>query len=185
MQRAGLDPVVVREPGGTPVAEAIRSELLRRDRDWDPRAELLYFSTARADLVHHVIRPALAAGRIVLSDRFSLSTEAYQVGGRGVALEEVRALTQIATGGLRPDLTLVLDLPARMGEARRQQKGRTDDRFEREDGAFHDRVEAYYAGARGEGVVHLDGGQAPERVLRSAWEAARAQDPTRFPAWTG
>ena len=181
MRKAKLDPVLVREPGGTAVAEAIRRELLRPDREWDPRAELLYFSTARADLVHHVIRPALEQGKTVLSDRFFLSTEAYQIGGRGVAMTEVRSLTELATGGLVPDLTVVLDVPPEVSEARRRQQGRTDDRFEREDHDFHARVAAYYAAARGPGIVHLDGRLAPERVLLSTWDELRGKDPARFP----
>jgi len=181
MRKARLDPVLVREPGGTAVAEAIRRELLRPDREWDARAELLYFTTARADLVHHVIRPALAQGKTVISDRFFLSTEAYQTGGRGVPVAEVQAMTGIATGGLVPDLTVVLDVPAEVSEARRKHEGRSDDRFEREDRDFHTRVAAYYAAATGPGIIHLDGRLAPERVLLSTWDELRARDPARFP----
>src|ERR1019366_7383459 len=106
----GVDPILVHEPGGTPVAEALRHELLDAAREWTPAMELLYMVTARADLVTRVIRPALAAGRVVISDRFDLSTTAYQGAGRELPAEHVRWVNAAATGGLVPDLTLVLDL---------------------------------------------------------------------------
>ena len=86
MREDGLDPVAVREPGGTDVAELLRRELLSVDRRWTNEGELLYLATARADLVSRVIVPALEAGRVVVSDRYELSTRAYQGAGRGIAL---------------------------------------------------------------------------------------------------
>ncbi|HXE58020.1 MAG TPA: dTMP kinase [Gemmatimonadales bacterium] len=167
----GLDPVVVREPGGTEVAEAIRRELLDPARRFDPARELLYLAAARADLVHHVIRPALASGRFVLSDRFTLSTRAYQGAGRGLDPAWIDWMNRVATDGIEPDLTLVLDVPAAVGLARQRAGGKRPDRLEREDAAFHERVAAAYRAAEGPGVVHLDATRPPDQVLEEAWRA--------------
>jgi dTMP kinase len=180
MQSQGIDPLCVREPGGTPVAEALRSELLDADRSWSAETELLYMVTARADLVARVIQPALAAGRVVLSDRFDLSTMAYQGAGRGLPMEQVRWVNRAATGGLVPDVTLVLDLDHATGAARRRQAGKGDDRLEREGAAFHERVSAAYLAARGPGVHHLQGGASPEAVLEAAWQVLVAARPDIF-----
>ena len=102
LQSRGVDPVMIREPGGTPAAEVLRRELLDSDRPWTPEMELLYMVTARADVVTRVVRPALEAGRVVISDRFDLSTRAYQGAGRGVPLEPLEWVNRAATGGLRP-----------------------------------------------------------------------------------
>ena len=169
MRAAGVDPVVVREPGGTPVAEAIRRELLDPARQWLPETELLYFATARADLVAKVIRPALEAGRVVLSDRFDLSTAAYQIGGRGLSPERVSELNRSATSGLRADLTLVLDLSPEAGEARQIAAGKARDRIDRESREFHRRVGEIYRSASGEGFRHLDATLPPEQLLHLAW----------------
>lgn len=169
LRALGADPVVVREPGGTPVAEAARRVFL------DPRlktgavSELFLVLAARADLVASVIRPALAAGRVVLSERFDFSTEAYQIEGRGLDRAAVRAANHLATGGLEPDLVLVLDLPAKLGEARQRSAGKTPDRLELADPGVHDRVAAYFAALTGSGVVHLDATQAPDAVVDRAW----------------
>ena len=185
MREAGVDPVVVREPGGTPVAEAIRRELLDPDRQWLPETELLYFTTARADLVARVIRPALEAGRVVLSDRFELSTAAYQIGGRGLSPERVSELNRTATGGLRADLTLVLDLAPEAGEARQMAAGKARDRIDRESREFHRRVEGIYRSARGEGFHHLDATLPPERLLRLAWAQISEACPETFRKHSG
>ena len=115
---AGDDPVQVREPGGTPAAEHARAVLLDPSLDLDPQTELLFVTAARAHLVQAVIRPALAAGRVVVSDRYDLSTVAYQGAGRGLHPDVVTAVNTVATGGLAPDLTLVLDVPDEVGRAR-------------------------------------------------------------------
>lgn len=180
MRRDGLEVVSIREPGGTPVAEALRGELLDRDREWTPEAELLYMVTARADLVTHVIRPALAAGKVVLSDRYDLSTMAYQGAGRGLPMEQVRWVNRAATGGLVPDLTLVLDLDPAVGRARQAAAGKGADRLERESVAFHDRVAAAYVAATGPGVHHLNAGASPQTVLESAWQLLSAARPDTF-----
>jgi dTMP kinase len=162
MQQQGIDPLAVREPGGTPVAEALRRELLADEREWSAGAELLYMVTARADLVARVIRPALQAGRVVLSDRFDLSTMAYQGAGRGLPMDQVRWVNH-ATGA-----------------ARRRLAGKGEDRLEREDSAFHDRVSAAYLAATGPGVHHLQGGASPQAVLHAAWQVLVATRPDIF-----
>ncbi len=175
LRAAGIDPVLVREPGGTPAAEALRAELLHDGREWTPEAELLYIAAARADLVAKVIRPALASGRMVLSDRFDLSTHAYQVAGRGLPEAQVNWVNRAATGGLVPRLTLVLDLPPSVGRERQLGSGKVRDRLDREETAFHDRVAAAYRAATGSGIVHLDATQEPEPLGEAAWQAiARA-----------
>src|SRR5687768_3513752 len=114
--RAGkVEPVVVREPGGTHAAEIARQVLLDPDHPVGPVAELFFFLAARADLVQTVIQPALAAGRVVLSDRFALTTEAYQMAGRGLDPAMVQAANQAAAHGLTPDLTLILSLAPEVG----------------------------------------------------------------------
>ena len=170
LRRSGVDPVLVREPGGTPAAEALRSALLHDDRRWTPEAELLYIAAARADLVAKVIGPALEAGRVVISDRFDLSTLAYQVGGRGLPAVHVDWINRAATGGLIPDLTLVLDVPAALGRERQLGAGKSRDRLDLEDPAFHDRVVAVYQKACGPGVVHLDATVPADALNEAAWQ---------------
>jgi dTMP kinase len=169
LRAEGFDPLVVREPGGTPAAEALRTELLDAERTWTPEAELLYIAAARADLVARVIRPALAAGRIVISDRFDLSTRAYQIAGRGLPPDQVEWVNRAATGGLAPDVALVLDLPPELGRQRQLAAGKRGDRLDREPAAFHARVAGAYRAASGPGVTHLDATASPDAVLDAAW----------------
>ena len=131
--------MAVREPGGTAAGDEIRRVLLDPASHLDDRAEALLFMASRAQLVSQVIRPALEQGAFVVADRFFLSTYAYQVAGRGLAEGEVRQANALATGGLRPDLTLLLDLPAGAGLARAARRGARD-RMERSGADFHDRV---------------------------------------------
>jgi dTMP kinase len=161
--------VTVREPGGTPVAEAARKVALRFPHAMAPAAELFLMLAARADLVERVIRPALAAGRVVLADRFDLSTMAYQVAGGGLPRDAVEATNRVATGGLAPDLTLVLDVPVVTGRERQRRGRRVRDRFERRDDAFHQRVLEAYREATGPGVVHIDASQSKQSVQDAAW----------------
>lgn len=140
LEARGHDVAVTREPGGTPIAEAIRQVLL------DPAnsrmcatAELLLYEAARAQHVAERIRPALDAGKVVLCDRFADSTTAYQGAGRGLAPDVVARLHDVATNGTWPDLTIVIDVPVEVGLARAARNGRPD-RIEREDVEFHDKV---------------------------------------------
>jgi dTMP kinase len=166
---SGVEPLLVREPGGTDVAERIRSLLLDPAVAIGPLSELFLFLAARADLVARVIRPACDAGRVILADRFELSTEAYQCGGRGVDRTLFREANRAATGGLVPDLTLVLDLPPEQGLDRIRKSGQHLDRIERSGADFHRRVGQVFRNATGPGIVHLDATQPSEQVLRSAW----------------
>jgi dTMP kinase len=166
--------LTVREPGGTPVAEAARKLALRSRHEISPAAELFLILAARADLVDRVIRPALEAGQVVLADRFDLSTRAYQVAGRGLDAADVDATLRLATGGLVPDLTLVLDVPVGIGRERQRRARKVQDRFEREADAFHERVRATYRAATGPGVVHLDATPSKPTVLAAAWRELQA-----------
>ena len=143
LRAAGIACRVVREPGGTPVGDVIRGLLLDPAQHLDARTEALLFIASRAQLVRDVIGPALEHGGFVLSDRFFLSTYAYQVAGRGLPEAEVRRANALATGGLVPDLTLLLDLPTREGFQRAERRGNPD-RIERSGDAFHARVRAAF-----------------------------------------
>jgi dTMP kinase len=180
MQAEGLDPVAVREPGGTGPAEHARQALLDPASRLDPHTELLFVAAARAHLVQAIIRPALADGRLVVSDRYDLSTLAYQGAGRGLPAETVARVNEVATQGLRPDLTLVLDVPPSVGRARQASAGKARDRFEREDDGFHDRVAAAYQAATGPAVRHLDGTASRPEVLAAAWAALADARPETF-----
>lgn len=138
----GVDFVRTREPGGTPLGERIRSLLLEA-ADMDSRAELLLVFAARAQHLSEVIRPALAAGRWVLSDRFTDASYAYQGGGRGLDVADIAWLEQWVQRGVQPDLTLWLDAPVEVGLARARQRSAAD-RFESEDRAFFEAVRAAY-----------------------------------------
>lgn len=170
----GMQVLLVREPGGTPVAEAARKVALRSRHELSAAAELFLILAARADLVARVIRPALEAGQVVLADRFDLSTRAYQVAGRALPAHDVDAALRLATGGLVPDLTLVLDIPVEIGRERQRKARKVQDRFEREDDAFHERVLAAYRNAAGPGVVHLDATPSKKTVLDAAWRELQA-----------
>jgi dTMP kinase len=184
MRQAGLDPVVVREPGGTRAAEIARSALLDPEHPVGPVSELFFYLAARADLVQTLIRPALAKGRVVLSDRFAMSTEAYQLAGRGLPADVVLPASRAAADGLVPDLTLILDLTPEVGSARQVAGGKRLDRLDRESVEFHRRVAEYYLAARGQGMRHLDGRLPPDRLLQAAWSEILKVAPERFGAVT-
>jgi dTMP kinase len=138
LRAAGHDVVLTREPGGSPAAEAIRALLLDGTvAPFGPAAEALLFAVARADHMKRTIRPALAAGRWVVSDRFMDSTRAYQ-GAAGVPAAEIDRLEKIAVGEHRPDLTLILDLPAELGLRRALARGADADRYEADALAIHE-----------------------------------------------
>ncbi len=148
LTREGFDVVVTREPGGTRLGEQVRDIVLGAGRDLDARADAMLFSAQRAQHVAEIIGPALAAGRLVLCDRHRDSTIAYQGYGSGLDVVEVTRLQDLATGGLLPDLTILLDVPVDVGLARRM-KGPPADRnkFELDDGfdmAYHERVRLGY-----------------------------------------
>jgi dTMP kinase len=185
MRRAGIDPVVVREPGGTHAAELARKAVLDPGHPIGPVSELFFYLAARADLVHSVIRPALESGRVVLSDRFVLSTEAYPMAGRGIPPEVVRPANRAAAEGLVPDLTLILDLPPEMGRARQIAGGKRLDRLDGESAEFHRRVADFYLAVRGDTVRHLDASLPPDRLLQAAWQEVLATAPGTFGATTG
>jgi dTMP kinase len=185
MRECLVDPVIVREPGGTRAAEMARQALLDPDHTLGPVAELFFYLAARADLVHTIIRPALLSGRVVLSDRFTLSTEAYQMIGRGLDPELIHAGNQAVTQGIRPDLTLILDLDPELGQARQIAAGKKQDRLDRESAEFHRRVVDYYLAVQGDGVRHLDGRLSPDQLLQAAWAEVRSAAPERFPVTVG
>lgn len=140
----GIDVVLTREPGGTPLAERIRELLLApSDEPMNADTELLLVFAARAQHLAEVIRPALARGAVVLCDRFTDATYAYQGGGRGLSQERIATLENFVQGDLRPDLTLVFDLPVEIGLARATARGRLD-RFEQEGRTFFDAVRSTY-----------------------------------------
>ncbi len=180
LRESGIEPLVTREPGGTPAGEAIRAVALDRELRLDPVAELLLMLAARSVFVRHVVRPALEAGKVVLTDRYELSTFAYQGGGRRLPLPKVRELNELATGGLRPDLSVLLDVDVEAGQERGIRE--TRDRIEGEDQGFHRRVaDAYRALARSEpNVVVVDGRGGIEEVFAAVWGALSGRFPETF-----
>lgn len=163
LRRPGREILVTREPGGCPVADAIRRILLDPANDnLASRAELLLYAAARAQHVDEVIRPALLSGQTVLCDRFTDATLAYQGSGRGLDRALIENLNRLAADGLRPDLTLLLDLPPERGLARARRRNTdlsltNEDRFEREALPFHQRVR--------DGYRQLAAGEARFRVI--------------------
>jgi dTMP kinase len=140
LRELGYTVINTREPGGTPIGTAIREILLSdKHRDMVNRAELLLFNAARAQIVDTVIKPALAAKQIVLCDRYADSTLAYQGYGHGMSLDELRQIIQYATAGLKPDLTILLDVDPKAGLRRKQQQGEVN-RFEEQVLTFHENV---------------------------------------------
>ncbi|MHB8622953.1 MAG: dTMP kinase [Sulfuricaulis sp.] len=144
LQRAGYEVVVTREPGGTKLGESIRDILLHRfEPDMSPESETLLMFAVRAEHIAKVIRPALAAGKIVLCDRFTDATYAYQGGGRGIPLGRITVLEDWVQGGLQPDLTLLFDVTVELGRQRAGQRSEPD-RFEQEQDDFFTRVRKVY-----------------------------------------
>jgi dTMP kinase len=201
LRATGRDVVAIHEPGGTDLGSDVRALLVRRG--WtpiDPRAEALLFSACRAQLVAEVIRPSLQRGAIVVADRFADSTLAYQGAGRGLPIEELQSLIQTATGGLRPDLTVLLDVASEVGLARRAGLSSGHDgmqsqlaffadmemppdwnRFEDEALIFHQRVrDAYLRLAEadpGRWRV-VDATQPLEHIAEIVWRLVEADMPT-------
>ncbi|HSC83036.1 MAG TPA: dTMP kinase [Pseudomonas sp.] len=167
LREQGIEVLLTREPGGTPLAERIRELLLApSDESMAADTELLLVFAARAQHLAEVIRPALARGVVVLCDRFTDATYAYQGGGRGLSMERIAALEDFVQGALRPDLTLVFDLPVEVGLARAAARGRLD-RFEQEGQAFFQAVRQTYlarAAATASRCWILDAGQSLSAV---------------------
>lgn len=169
LRARGLDVLETREPGGSPGAEAIRELLLhRQDTNWAPRAEALLFAAARSDHIRLRIAPALARGQWVLCDRFVDSTRAYQGGTDGLTDADILALHGIGSGGLMPDRTLLLALPADVRRQRREERrlGRAD-RFEERPIAYHEAVAAAFdrlAEADPVRIRRVDASGAPDAV---------------------
>jgi dTMP kinase len=171
LRSEGREVLVVREPGGTPLAEEARRLVLHEpELAPGPEAELFLYLVARADLVSRVVRPALRRGVTVLADRFDLSTRAYQIAGRGLPEGPVLAADALATGGLEPDLVIVLDLPPAAGRERQAAAGKARDRLESEDDAFHRRVAGAFRAARGPNIVHLAAEGTSGAVHAAVWE---------------
>ena len=170
----GPDTLLVREPGGTAAAEQLRDLLADSDIDLDPLAELMLFCAARADLVEKAIRPALQSGRSVVSDRFADSTVAYQGAARGLGVDLVQRFSDAATGGLVPDLTLLIRIDPELGAERSE----GDDRFEAAGLEFQRRVAAAYdeiAARDSDRVVTVDGTGSVEEVQARVTEAVRGR----------
>jgi len=167
----------LRDPGGTPLSERLRDVLLdRRHLAMCGRTELLLFAASRAQLVEGVIRPSLLRGSLVVCDRFYDSTTAYQGYGRELNLDEVVRLNEFATGGLKPDLTILFDVPIGDVERRRRTARADADRMESSGRAFYERVRAGYlaiAAAEPLRIVRIDGTEGPDAVEARVWDAVR------------
>lgn len=170
LRKMRLPPIVVREPGGTKLGEALRNLLLRHSKESvDSRAELFLYLAARAQLVAQEIEPALEAGRIVIADRFGDASVAYQGGGRKLGTSRVRSMVRFASHGLKPDRTYLLDVPVERSLARVRARGRLD-RLEGESITFHRAVRTTYreiASAEPKRVRMLQGSRQPERIAES------------------
>jgi len=164
LEESGLSVVKTREPGGTKIGDQIREVLVRMDNtELHPRTEILLFLAARAQLVEELIIPSLRQGKIILCDRYGDSTLAYQGYGHGLDLDALRAMLQFATGGLKPDLTILLDVDVMTGLKRKKIKEEWN-RLDAYELSFHERVRGGY---------HILAGQEPER-----WKVVDAtQDP--------
>ncbi len=179
LQKAGRDVVVTREPGGTPLGDAVRELFLNRAMAISPMAESMLVNAARAQHVAEVIRPALAAGRVIVCDRFVDSTLAYQGYGRDGDVDALRVVCAVATGGLEPDFTLVLDLPVAAARERMRERRVPNDRIESEGDAFHERVRrGFLELAKAPRHRVLDATLAPDALVERAMrEIAAASAP--------
>ncbi|MEJ2667933.1 MAG: dTMP kinase [Deinococcales bacterium] len=178
LRTSGRSVTTTREPGGTPTGDAIRELLLHADVTIDPLVEFLLYSASRAQHVREVIRPALARGDVVVSDRFAAASIAYQGYGRGLELPFVESLTARATLGLRPDLTVLLDLDPVEGLRRVAGRG-IEDRLERAGLAFHRRVrEGFLAQAAADAAwLIIDATEDAEGIAERVWSAVEERCP--------
>jgi dTMP kinase len=175
LSKLAVPVLLTHEPGGT-----VLGRKLARWLKWtqgtgiSPLTELLMFNASRAQLIEEVIQPSLKSGKVVICDRYADSTTAYQSYGRGLDLEMVRTINNIATRGLKPDLTVLLDIPAEAGLFRKRARRR--DRFEQEDVAFHQRVrEGYLKVAADEPKrwLVIDATQSKEKISEIIWQRVR------------
>ncbi len=179
----GVDPLVTREPGGSPAGDRVRAVLLDPSLRLEPLSELLLYAAARAQHVAELIAPALGAGRLVLTDRFSAATVAYQGYGRRLDLDFVKALNERVTLGHRPDLTVLLDLQPHLGLERVAARGATD-RLERAALDFHQRVrDGFLAQSRDDpgGWAVIGADDDPDAVAHAVWAAVAP----RLREWAG
>jgi dTMP kinase len=168
------DARLLREPGGVELSERIRALVKDPALEVDPRAEALLYAAARAQLVSSLVRPLLEDGVTVLLDRFVDSSLAYQGAGRALGIEAVRAINDFGTGGLVPDLTLLLRIDPAEGRARQSGRGEAPDRLELEHQPFFEKVARAYdelAAAEPQRIRVLDAGAPPDAVLAAALEA--------------
>lgn len=175
LEQKGRKVICLREPGGTPVAEKIRSILKTRDESDNlcDKTELLLMYAARAQLVETLIKPRLAEGFDIVCDRHDLSTLAYQGGGRGMSLEDIAAVRSVALGSFRPDITFLLDLDPLVGMHRARSRGELD-RFELAEAAFFERVRSTYleyAGKHPDEVKIIDASKSADQVFLQISEA--------------
>lgn len=167
LEQQGMQTILTREPGGTAISEKIRKILLDPQVKAVPVAELFLFAVSRSQHTAEIIKPALAAGKIVISDRFTMSTEAYQGYGRGLPAEMIRTVNRIATEGIKPDLTVVFDVPEQEFEKRIREAEEKNgpDRFERENIEFRRRIQkAYRTFSRRKGIKRIDASKSIDEI---------------------
>ena len=175
LSQSAIPALLTHEPGGTPCGNKIEHWLKWAEvKDISPLAELLLFNASRAQLVSEVIRPNLKNGMVVICDRYTDSTTAYQSYGRGLDLEVVKVINNAATQGLKPDLTVLLDIPVEEGLARKRVK--KQDRFEQEDIAFHQRVREGYLKLEANDPPRwlvVDASQSKAKIREIIWQRVR------------
>ena len=167
LEQQGMQTILTREPGGTAISEKIRKILLDTQVKAVPVAELFLFAVSRSQHTAEIIKPALAAGKIVISDRFTMSTEAYQGYGRGLPAGVIRTVNRIATEGIKPDLTVVFDVPEQEFEKRIREAEEKNgpDRFEKENIEFRHRIQkAYRTFSRRKGIKRIDASKSIDEI---------------------
>jgi dTMP kinase len=183
LAKEGIEAVKTREPGGAPGAEAIRKLLVEGETArWDALTEALLHTAARRDHLEKTVRPALARGAWVISDRYVDSTIAYQGFGHGLPVEDIRRLHRLANGGFMPAMTFILDLPVEAGLARAARRGGAEDRYERMDKAFHERLRKGFlaqAEADPERCQVIDAFRDVEIVHETIWNILAEKFPLR------
>ncbi|MBE9515239.1 MAG: dTMP kinase, partial [Chloroflexi bacterium] len=174
LEQQGVPTILTHEPGGTALGNEIRMLLKRKQgSSISPQAELFLFAASRVQLVAELVRPALQEGKAVICDRFTYSTIVYQGYGRGLDLATVGMVNTMATGNLKPDLTILLDMPSEQGLERKRS---SRDRFELEDLSFHDRVREGYlkmAAAEPDRWLLIDASLAKAKIAEIIWDKVR------------